>query len=83
MGSRVTLSHLALSDLERSKSRSLRFRGIIYRNGPALGMLQLDINRKAYLGSLYDVFTFYLNVLERSMSNSLRFSRPIFHEFLI
>ena len=45
-------------------------------------MLQLDINRKAYLGSLI-VFTLYLSDLERSMSRSLRFRRPIPHEFLI
>ena len=36
------------------------------------------------MGSLkYGVFTFYLSDLERSMSRSLRFGRPISHKFLI
>ncbi len=52
MESQMTPSHLILSDLERSKSRSLRFRSLISRNGAALGhMLLLKINRRANMGS--------------------------------
>ncbi len=52
MGSPVTLSHLTLGDLERSISRSFRFRNLISRKGSELGhMLLLNINRKAYMGS--------------------------------
>ncbi len=51
MVSPMTLSHLTLSDLERSISRSLRFKTLISRKGPELGhMLQLNINRKPYMG---------------------------------
>ncbi len=39
MGSAKTLSHLTLSDLERSKSRSLRFRSIISRKGAELAYI--------------------------------------------
>ena len=51
--SQMTPSHLTLRDLERSKSRSLRFRSLISRKGAELGhMLLLNINlnltRKAY-----------------------------------
>ncbi len=49
MGSPMTPSHLTLSDLERSNSRSLNFEGFISRKGVGLGpMLLLIINRKAY-----------------------------------
>ncbi len=52
-------------DLERSKSRSLKFRSILSRKGAALGhMLQLDINRKAYLGSLMVCLRFTLVTLK-------------------
>ena len=48
MGSPMTLSHLTLSDIERSKSRSL----CISRKGTKLGhMLLFTINRKTYVGS--------------------------------
>ncbi len=48
----MTPSHLTLSDLERSKSRSLRFRSILTHKGAELGhILLLNINRKAYMGS--------------------------------
>ncbi len=50
MGSPMTLSHLMLSDLETSKSRSLKF---ISHKGAELGdILVLNINRKAYMGSV-------------------------------
>ncbi len=53
MGCPMTLSHLTLCDLERSKSRSLRFRSIISCEGTEFGhMLLLNINRKAYMGNL-------------------------------
>ncbi len=52
MGSPMTLSHLILSDLERSISRSLRYQRLISRKAAALGnMLLLDTNRKSYMGS--------------------------------
>ncbi len=48
----MTLSRLTLSDLERSNSRSLRFRRLTSCKGAELGdMLLLNINRKAYKGS--------------------------------
>ncbi len=44
--------HLTLSDLERSKSRSLRFQSLISRKGAQLGpVLLLNINKKPYMGS--------------------------------
>ncbi len=47
-----TPSHLTLSDLERSKSRSLRFRSIISCKGVELGhVLLLKVNRKPCMGS--------------------------------
>ncbi len=52
MESPMEASHLTLSDLERSKSRSLRFQSLISRKGAQLGpMLLLNINRKPYMGS--------------------------------
>ncbi len=46
----MTPSHLTLSDLERSKSRSLRFQRLISRKGAELGpMLLLTINRNPYM----------------------------------
>ena len=45
-------SLLTFSDLERSKSRSLRFQTLISRKGAELGpMLLLTINRKPYMAS--------------------------------
>ncbi len=52
MESPMTPSHLTLSDLERSKSRLLRFRRLISAKEAELGhMLLLNINRKAYMES--------------------------------
>ncbi len=49
MGCQMTLSHLTLSDRERSNSRSLQFRSLISCTGAELGrMLLLNFNRKAY-----------------------------------
>ncbi len=74
MVSPMTLSHLTLSDLERSISRSLRFKTLISRKGPELGhMLLLNINRKPYMGSPVTLSHLTLGDLERSNSRSLRF----------
>ncbi len=52
MASLITPSHLTLSDLERSESRSPKFESIISHNGAKLGpMLLLIINRKPYMAS--------------------------------
>ncbi len=52
MESPITLSHLTLGDLERSKSKSLRFQSLISCKGAELGrMLPLNINRKAFIES--------------------------------
>ena len=52
MGSPMIPSHLTLSDLERSKLRSLRFRSFVYCKEAELGhTLLLNINGKAYMGS--------------------------------
>ena len=52
MRSPKTLSHLTLSDIEVSKSRSLRFGSIISRKGAMLvHMLLFSIYRKAYVGN--------------------------------
>ncbi len=47
MKSPMTPSHLTLSDLDRSKSKSLRCRSYVSCKGAELGhMLQLNINRQ-------------------------------------
>ncbi len=52
MGSSMTLSDLALSDLERSKSSSFTFQSLVSHEGAQLGfMLPLNINRKPYMGT--------------------------------
>ena len=52
MESPVTSSHMTLSDLERSKSMSLRFRRLISCKRAELGhMLLLNINAKACMES--------------------------------
>ncbi len=51
-GSPMTLSHLALSDLERSKSKWLRFPSIISRKSSRLRPnVTITHYRKAYIGS--------------------------------
>ena len=71
-------SVLTLSDLERSKSRSLRFQSLISRKGAELGpMLLLPINRKPYMASLMTPSPLTFRELERSTSKSLRFERLI------
>ncbi len=49
MGCPMALSHLTLSDLERSNSRPPRFKSLISHKGAQLDpMLLLNINRKPY-----------------------------------
>ncbi len=70
----MTSSHLTLSDLERSNSRSLRFQSLISCEGVELGhRLLLNINSKAYMGSPTTSSHMTLTNLERSNSRSLRF----------
>ncbi len=48
----MTSSHMTLSDLERSNSKSLRFQILISRKSGASGhMLLLKTNRKSYMGN--------------------------------
>ncbi len=73
MGSPMTVSNLTLSDLERSKSRSmsksLTFPSLIFRKGAQLGpMLLLIINRKPCMGSTMTASHLTLNDLEKSRS---------------
>ena len=70
----MTLSDLTLSDLERSKTRSLRFQRLISRKGVELGpMLPLTINRKLYMASPMTPSLLTLSDLERSKSRPLGF----------
>ena len=70
----MTVSHLTLSDLKMSHSRSLRFRGLILCEGAELcHKLLLNINRKAYMESPTTVSHMTLSDLERSNSSSVRF----------
>ena len=70
----MTPSHSTLSDLERSKSRSLRFRSLIACKGAKLGhKLLLNMNRKAYIESPMTSSHMTLSDLETSKSGSLRF----------
>ncbi len=74
MGSPMAPSHLILSDLERSLSRSFKFRSLIPRKGAQLGpMLLLNSNRKSCIGSSMALSNLTLSDLERSKSRSLRF----------
>ncbi len=74
MGSPMALSHLTLSDLERSRSRSLRFRNLLSRKGDQLGpILLLNINKKSYFGSPMALSHLTFSDLERSRSRSLTF----------
>ena len=69
MGSPTKLSHMTLSDLERSNSRSLKFWSLISRKGAELGhMLLLNFNRKACILSPKTLSHLTLSDLERSIS---------------
>ena len=74
MASPWTSSLLTLSDLERSKSRSLGFKCLISRKGGDLGpMLLLTINRKPYMASPMTLSVLIVSDLERLKSRSLGF----------
>ena len=78
MTSPVTLSHLTLSDLDMSNSRSLGFRSLISCKGAELGhMLLLSINRKAYMGRPMTLSHLTLSDFEVSVLRSLRFRSHI------
>ncbi len=67
MGSPMTLSHLTLSDLESSMSRSIRFQRLISRKAVELyHKLILNINRKSYMGSPMPLSYLTLSDIERS-----------------
>ena len=69
MGNPMTLSNFTLSDLERSKSRLLKFQSLTSRKGALLGpILLLNINRKPYTGNLMTPSDLTLSDLERSIA---------------
>ncbi len=81
MPSLITSSLWMLSDLERSKSRSLGFQSLISRKGTKLGpMLLLSINRKPYMASLMTSSLWTLSDLEWSKSRPLGFQSLISHK---
>ncbi len=81
VGSPMTLSYLTLSDLEKSNSRSLRFRSLLSRKRAELGhMFLLNINRKPYVGSPMALSDLTLSDLEKSTSKSLRYQRLIYRK---
>ncbi len=64
----MTPSHSTLSDLEKSNSRSLRFRNLASRKGAELGhVFLLNINRKTYMGSPMALLHLTLSDIERSL----------------
>ncbi len=73
VGSPMTLPHLTLSDLERSNSKSPKFRSLISHKGAELGpMLILNIT-KPNMGSPTAPSDLTLSDLERLKSRSPRF----------
>ncbi len=71
MGSPTAPFYLIVSDSERSKSRSLKFRGLIHvsRKGAELGhVLLLNTNREPYMGSPMAPLHLTLSDLEKSWS---------------
>ncbi len=83
IGSQMTLSHLTLSDLERSNPRSLiyTFQSLISCKGTELGhMLLLNINRKAYKESPMTSSRLTLSDLERSNSRFVASIHKILHQ---
>ncbi len=64
MGSTMAPINLTLNDLERSNSRSPKFRRLISRKGAELGpMLLLNINRKSYMWSPISLSNLTLSAL--------------------
>ncbi len=81
MGSPMTPSHLTLSDLESSKSRSSRVQSLVSHKGRELShKLLLTINRKPYIRCLMALSHLTLSDLERSKSRSSRFRSLISHK---
>ncbi len=77
----MTLSHLTLSDLEGSNSRSLTFQSLISCKGAELGhMLLLTIDRKAYKETPMASSHLTLSDLQRSNSRSFTFCSLIYHK---
>ena len=78
MESPIVPSHLTSNDLERSKSRLLRFQSLISQTGAKLGpMLLLNFIRKQYMGSPMAPSHRTLSDLEMSNSRSHRFQTLI------
>ncbi len=81
MESPMAPSHLTLSDLERSKSRSLKFQGLISRKGVELRpTLLLTVNRKPYMASRMSSSLLILSDPERSKSKSPNIRNLISHK---
>ncbi len=73
MGSPMEPSHLTMSDLERSKSKSLRFLSLISCKGAELcHVLLLNINSKLYMGSPMEPSHLMLGELEKSKSRPFK-----------
>ena len=78
MRNQMALSDLTLSDLERSKSKLLRFQSLIWHKGAELRtMLLLTINRKPYMAIPMTSSLLTLSDFERSKSRSLGFQSLI------
>ena len=74
-------SLLTLSELERSKLRSLVFQSLISRKGAELGpMLPLTINKKSYMVSPMTTSLLTLSDIERSKSRLLGLQSLISHK---
>ncbi len=72
----MTPSHLTLCNLEKSKSRLLRFRSIISRKWPEIGhMLLLNTNRKPYMGNPITPSHLTLSDLEKSKLRCWKWSK--------
>ena len=78
MASPITTSLWTLCDLERSKSKSLRFQSLIYRKGAELGrMLLLSHQQETIYGESNDTITFDLERIERSSQGQSDF-KPLY-----
>ncbi len=75
MCSPMTISHMTLSDLERSKSRSLRFQRLISHKSAEGHTLLLSTNKKSYMGSPKPPSHLTLSDLERSKLRCLIWSK--------
>ena len=81
LDSLMTPSLLTLGDLERSKSRSLRFQSLISRKAAELGLvLLLAINRKPYMATPMTPSVLTLSDLERSKSKVTQILKLISHK---